>query len=59
MPVAPISADVHLFYEDTGAPNGSAIYTTLVLVHGVIFHGGALSFLRISKLSPRTLILVT
>lgn len=42
MPVAPISADVHLFYEDTGAPNGSAIYTTLVLVHGVIFHGGAL-----------------
>lgn len=29
-----------LYYEDSGAPPGSETYTTLVLVHGLIFHGG-------------------
>ncbi|KAJ3553767.1 hypothetical protein NM688_g3442 [Phlebia brevispora] len=26
-------------YEDTGPPGGSSTYTTVVLVHGLIFHG--------------------
>ncbi|OCH91229.1 hypothetical protein OBBRIDRAFT_775554 [Obba rivulosa] len=28
-----------LYYEDTGAPEGSQKYTTLILVHGAMFHG--------------------
>ncbi|KAJ3553765.1 hypothetical protein NM688_g3444 [Phlebia brevispora] len=41
MPVAPVNntgAVIH--YEDSGAPEGSTDYLTLVIIHGFIFHGG-------------------
>ncbi|EED78969.1 predicted protein [Postia placenta Mad-698-R] len=41
MPVAPVDdKETQLYYEDSGAPPGSEPYITLVLVHGLIFHGG-------------------
>ena len=41
MPVAPIdNKGTVIHYEDTGAPNGLKDYTTLVLIHGFLFHGG-------------------
>ncbi|OBZ69050.1 hypothetical protein A0H81_11212 [Grifola frondosa] len=38
MPLAPLGHSVHFFYTDTGPPANSATYTTLVLIHGIIFH---------------------
>ena len=41
MPTAPVDSDGSvLYYEDTGAPDGSKDYTTLVLIHGTCFHSG-------------------
>lgn len=41
MPVAPIdNKGTVIHYEDTGAPIGLKDYTTLVLIHGFLFHGG-------------------
>ncbi|KAI0337254.1 hypothetical protein BDW22DRAFT_1364336 [Trametopsis cervina] len=41
MPQAPVDdAGAVLFYEDSGAPPNSTEYTTIVLVHGMIFHSG-------------------
>ncbi|KAH9948846.1 Alpha/Beta hydrolase protein [Amylocystis lapponica] len=40
MPIAPVSKDASLYYEDSGVPTGSTTYTTLVLIHGAVFHGG-------------------
>ena len=41
MPTAPVDdAGNVLYYEDTGPVDGQA-YTTVVLFHGLIFHGGA------------------
>lgn len=43
MPIAPVNDDgAVLYYEDTGAPSQSTDYTTLALVHGLIFHSGTL-----------------
>lgn len=40
MPIAPIDAQgTTLYYEDTGAPEGSSTYLTVILVHGLLFHG--------------------
>ena len=41
MPTVPVddSGSV-LYYEDSGAPEGSTSYLTVVLVHGLLFHGG-------------------
>lgn len=42
MPEAPVNdSGAVLYYEDTGAPEGSTDYLTVVLVHGLTFHGGA------------------
>lgn len=32
-----------LYYEDSGVPDGSATYVTIVLVHGTMFHSGTYS----------------
>lgn len=41
MPTVPIGDEgAELFYADSGVPNGSTDYVTIVLVHGVVFHGG-------------------
>ncbi|KAH9835554.1 Alpha/Beta hydrolase protein [Rhodofomes roseus] len=40
MPLAPVDdKGTHLFYEDSGAPWACPHYTTLVILHGVVFHG--------------------
>ncbi|KAJ3555733.1 hypothetical protein NM688_g2410 [Phlebia brevispora] len=40
MPVAPLDENgTVLYYEDSGAPDASTDYLTIVLVHGMIFHG--------------------
>ncbi|KAI0337468.1 alpha/beta-hydrolase [Trametopsis cervina] len=40
MPTAPVDErGTVLAYEDSGAPAGSDNYTTIILVHGLIFHG--------------------
>ncbi|KZT04987.1 alpha/beta-hydrolase [Laetiporus sulphureus 93-53] len=39
MPLAPVNPDgAELYYEDTGAPQGSDVYKTLILLHGAVFH---------------------
>lgn len=31
-----------LYYEDSGAPpTGAGVYTTIVVIHGFVFHSGA------------------
>ena len=41
MPTAPVNNQgVVVYYEDTGAPEGCEDYLTLVLLHGLSFHGG-------------------
>lgn len=42
MPTIPVNQQGHvLYYEDTGAPTISNVpYTTLIVVHGTLFHGG-------------------
>ena len=32
------------YYEDSGIPNGAAVYTTIVIVHGFAFHSGTYRF---------------
>ncbi|KAK7681683.1 hypothetical protein QCA50_015417 [Cerrena zonata] len=40
MPTASVNDEgAVLYYEDTGAPSQSTDYTTIALVHGLIFHG--------------------
>lgn len=40
MPTAPVDKEgTVLYYEDSGAPEGSSTYLTVVLVHGLLFHG--------------------
>ncbi|KAI0079434.1 hypothetical protein K474DRAFT_656021 [Panus rudis PR-1116 ss-1] len=40
MPIAPVNGTgTVLHYEDNGPPGASSDYTTLVIIHGVIFHG--------------------
>jgi len=44
MPTAPIDDEGHhFFYLDSGAPPGATSYTTLVIVHGAVFHSGIFS----------------
>ncbi|KAH9843701.1 Alpha/Beta hydrolase protein [Rhodofomes roseus] len=39
MPLAPVDdKGTQFYYEDTGAPSRCATYTTLVLIHGGVFH---------------------
>lgn len=41
MPVAPVdNRGTHLYYEDSGSPQSSQTYTTIVAIHGTIYHGG-------------------
>jgi hypothetical protein len=42
MPQVPVNDKVVLYYEDTGAPVGSSDYITIILVHGLSFHGSEL-----------------
>ncbi|EKM50157.1 uncharacterized protein PHACADRAFT_264726 [Phanerochaete carnosa HHB-10118-sp] len=40
MPTAPVDNNgTVLFFEDTGAPPGSSTYLTVILLHGLLFHG--------------------
>ncbi|KIP03868.1 hypothetical protein PHLGIDRAFT_76932 [Phlebiopsis gigantea 11061_1 CR5-6] len=44
MPTAPVNEKgAVVYYEDTGAPEGRDDYLTLVLVHGLSFHGAVFS----------------
>ena len=40
MPLAPVGGGVVLFYEDSGIPNATTDYTTLVLIHGIMYRSG-------------------
>ena len=41
MPTAPVDDKGNvLYYEDSGAPEGLTVYSTVVLIHGGGFHGG-------------------
>ncbi|RDX50214.1 hypothetical protein OH76DRAFT_463824 [Lentinus brumalis] len=41
MPTAPVNQDgAVLYYEESGVPNGSTDYVTIVLIHGTCFHSG-------------------
>ena len=41
MPTIPVNSDgAVLYYEDSGPPNGTEDYTTIIVFHGFIFHGG-------------------
>lgn len=40
MPEAPVSDGTVLYYEDTGVPEESSDYLTIILIHGLSFHGG-------------------
>ena len=41
MPYTPVGGDTaQFYYEDTGAPEGTTSYKTLVLIHGGVFHSG-------------------
>lgn len=43
MPLASVdNDDTVLFYEDSGIPDAHETYTTLVLIHGITYTGGAL-----------------
>lgn len=45
MPTLPIDdAGNVLYFEDSGPPPNASIYTTIVLIHGLIFHGGNTRF---------------
>lgn len=46
MPQAPVNDKTVLYYEDTGAPAGSSDYITIILIHGLTFHGGKLFYDR-------------
>lgn len=49
MPTAPVNdIEAVVYYEDTGAPDDRDSYLTIVLVHGLTFHGGK-SLDRIAK----------
>ncbi|KAI5121868.1 hypothetical protein M0805_001076 [Coniferiporia weirii] len=52
MPLIPVDElGSSLFYEDSGAPEGTKdAYTTLIIVHGTAFHGAV--FKRILPLAP-------
>ncbi|GJE93301.1 hypothetical protein PsYK624_094600 [Phanerochaete sordida] len=40
MPEAPVDENgTVLYFEDSGAPSGSSTYLTVVLLHGLLFHG--------------------
>ena len=41
MPIATVNDHGSmLYYEDSGIPNESTNYTTLILIHGTCFHSG-------------------
>ncbi|KAH8096637.1 hypothetical protein BXZ70DRAFT_974987 [Cristinia sonorae] len=41
MPLAPVDATgIQLHYEDSGAPPGCTVYTTVLFIHGIYFNGG-------------------
>lgn len=41
MPLAPVDDNgTVLFYEDSGAPNTTEAYNTLVMIHGITFTTG-------------------
>lgn len=41
MPTAPVNTEgAYVSYEDSGAPAGSSDYMTVVIIHGLVFHGG-------------------
>lgn len=42
MPYAPVNKDgAVMYYDDSGIPGDSTTYTTVILVHGLVFHGGS------------------
>lgn len=46
MPFAPVNEDgAVMYYDDSGIPDDSATYTTVILVHGLVFHGGSYDIL--------------
>ena len=52
MPTIPVNDEgAVLYYEDSGAPEGSANYTTIIILHGFLFHGGMSSSIPASCLS--------
>jgi hypothetical protein len=41
MPTAKIESEgPTFFYEDSGVPHGITEYTTVIFLHGLMFHGG-------------------
>ena len=41
MPTLPVNdAGAVVYYEDSGVPNGSSDYTTIVMIHGFMFTSG-------------------
>lgn len=41
MPTIPVDENgTVLYFEDTGPPPSVTLYTTIILIHGLIFHGG-------------------
>ena len=51
MPVAPLDDNgTVVYYEDTGAPEGSRDYLTVVFLHGFIYYGGTCAFLVAFKM---------
>ena len=56
MPTAPVDNNgTVLSFEDTGTPRGTSTYLTVILVHGILFHGGAPSWSSASlTLTPHT-----
>jgi hypothetical protein len=40
MPTLPVNNNgAVLYYEDSGAPSGKTEYSTIVIFHGLVFHG--------------------
>jgi len=43
MPLAPVDdKGTQLYFEDSGAPSSTAIYATLIIIHGTFWNGGIL-----------------
>ena len=43
MPSITVNDGTYLYYEDSGIPFGSANYTTIFLIHGLVFHSRMLA----------------
>lgn len=48
MPTIPVNDDgAVLYYEDSGPPEGVTDYTTVIILHGFVYHGGTLLLVSI------------